>query len=105
MRKSELQNYIKLNWGKKDILRILDDLNIDLYSLLQIALDLNLQSMETGDITRRWTNGEDKFLKDHSHLLSIQEACNLLHRSRYATYQRVKLLNLEEMVGKRNMKR
>lgn len=100
-----MKNYIQLKWGKKSILSIQKELNIDLYSLLQMALESNLQNIKTESIKRRWTEEEDRFLKEHSDQLNIFEACNLLHRSRYATYQRVKFLNLNEMVNKRNTKR
>lgn len=105
MNKSEIKSYLKLNWGKKDLLEIQEDLNIDMYSLLQKAFESNLQKIKTENMRRRWIEGEDNFLKDNSNCLSIDEACNLLYRSRYATYQRIKLLNLNEMIGKRNTKR
>jgi len=41
-----------------------------------------------------------KFLREYADRLRIREACNLLYRSRYATYQRVKFLNLQQMIGK-----
>lgn len=101
MNRTEIKYYLKSNWGKKSILDIQKELDVDLYSLLQISVDLSLYSYETTSIGRRWTEEEDSFLKDYSNILSIQEACNLLHRSRYATYQRIKLLNLNNMVDKR----
>src|SRR5699024_9537241 len=105
LQESEFTNYIKSNWRKRSILAIQNEIDINLYSLLQIAFEFNLQDKKTNSIRRHRTKEEDQFLNDYSRKLSIDQACNLLHRSRYATYQRVKLLNLEEMVSKRNTKR
>lgn len=102
--KTEIINFIKKNWKKKDLKTIQKETAIDLYSILQIAFDSGLQSTDTEDIGRRWTIEEDSFLKDYSNKLSINDACNLLHRSRYATYQRIKMLDLTEMISKRNTK-
>ncbi|WP_423800766.1 hypothetical protein [Neobacillus sp. SAB-20_R2A] len=92
---------IKENWGFKSILELADSLNINLKELLEIAFDLGLYRKNTPNIGRRWTEEEDKFLTEHSNRLSVRDASNLLYRSHYATYQRVRVLGLEEMINKK----
>lgn len=99
MRNKE-KDFIKDNWGKMPITEIANSLSIGLFELLEIAYELNLQSIKTPELRRGWTKAEDKFLTEYADRLRIPEACNLLYRSRYATYQRVKFLNLQQMIGK-----
>lgn len=92
--------FIKKNWGNLSLENLSKNLSISVFELLIVAYDLNLQTKKTPDVGRRWSEDEDKFLKEYADRLRIPEACNLLYRSRYATYQRVKFLNLEQMIGK-----
>lgn len=95
------KKFIKENWAKKSILELADSLNINLRELLEIAFELGLYKKDTPNFGRRWTEVEDKFLTEHSNQLSVREASNLLYRSHYATYQRVRVLGLEEMINKK----
>ncbi|MDC2863501.1 hypothetical protein [Bacillus sp. BP-3] len=97
---SDKKDFVKKNWGSLTLDEICKHLSINLYQLLEISYELNLHRKKTPDVKRRWTEEEDRFLKEYSNRINIREACNLLYRSRYATYQRIKFLNLYEMVGK-----
>jgi hypothetical protein len=92
---------LKENWGKKSILDLTGTLNIPMKELLEIAFELGLHKKDTPNIGRRWTTVEDDFLISHSNKLSVREASNLLYRSHYATYQRIRVLGLEEMINKK----
>lgn len=94
------EDFIKGNWGKMPLNDIANSLSLELLEILEIAHELNLQSIKTPEIRRGWTISEDEFLTKYADYLTIPEACNLLYRSRYATYQRVKFLNLQQMIGK-----
>lgn len=94
------ERFIKENWGHLSIGDICKELSLPLYQVLEMAYELNLAKTKTPDIQRRWTEDEDNFLKTYSMKIGIPEACNLLYRSRYGTYQRVKMLNLSQMIGK-----
>lgn len=95
------ENFLRSNWGNQPLSLMMGTLKVDLYSLLDDALRHGLQDIETSNVRRRWSNEEDKFLSDKSKILTITQAANLLHRSRYATYQRVRYLNLHEMINKK----
>ena len=95
------KNLIKKNWGKQTILELMDTCDISLNELLEIAFDLYLYKIKTPNIGRRWTDVEDDFLRKHSKQLSVRDASNLLYRSHYATYQRVRILGLEEMINQK----
>jgi hypothetical protein len=97
----EIDSYLIENWSKNSLVSLQEEINIDLYILLTKAYKLVLHKKETPNIARRWTDDEDKFLEDNADTLTIPEACNLLYRSRYATYQRVKYLQLEQMVSRK----
>lgn len=92
---------IKENWGTKSIMELAESLDISLKDLLDIALELELYKVSTPNIGRRWTAIEDEFLKEHSDQLSVRSASNLLYRSHYATYQRIRILGLEQMINKK----
>ncbi|WP_062050367.1 hypothetical protein [Bacillus sp. JCM 19034] len=85
-------------WGKEPIMDIAKSLNLSLTETMELALELGLQNKETLNIGRTWTTAEEEFLKKHSNELTVRQASNLLYRSHYATYQRVKLLQLNEMI-------
>ena len=91
---NKFDEIMKENWGKLSLLELSELLSLDKNDILKMAFRLNLQKIKTPEIKRRWTAEEDLFLVEHANLLTIPEACNLLYRSRYATYQRVKFLNL-----------
>lgn len=95
-----MKTFIKKNWGELSLEEIHFALSTPLFNILEIAYKLGLSSQKTPDIKRRWTKCEDDFLKKYADTLTISQACNLIYRSRYATYQRVKFLNLQQMIGK-----
>jgi hypothetical protein len=95
------KNVIKEKWGKQSILELAKTLNISLSESLEIALDLRLHKKDTPNMGRTWTKEEEEFLTKYSNHLSVKEASNLLYRSHYATYQRIKKLGLEEMINKK----
>ncbi|WP_306010522.1 hypothetical protein [Bacillus sp. MMSF_3328] len=95
------EKFIMENWGEKRLDEIKNRLGISLKELLETALKLNLQNRITPHIGRRWTNEEDAFLTENSHRLSVKDASNLIYRSHYATYQRVRVLGLHEMINKK----
>jgi hypothetical protein len=101
LEENEIKQFLITNWAKMSLEELQSHLKIDLYNLLTLAYNLKLGKKKTPDVGRRWTQEEDKFLCDNAYRLTIPEACNLLYRSRYATYQRVKLLQLEQMINKR----
>lgn len=77
-----------------------ESLSLNLYELLKLAYEEKLYSKKTPEVKRRWTKDEDEFLKEYADSLTIAQACVLLYRSHYATYQRVKMLDLKQMIGK-----
>jgi len=97
----DIENFLLENWGKKPLTDLQREANIDLYSLLTIAYKMGLHKISTPTIRRRWTADEDKFLEDNASTLTTSEASNLLYRSRYATYQRIKYLQLEQMINRK----
>jgi len=94
------QDFIIVNWGQLSLEDISKSLSLNLFDLLKLAYELKLHFKKTPEVKRRWTKWEDDFLKEHADAITIPQACNLLYRSRYATYQRVKFLSLEQMIGK-----
>lgn len=92
------EDFIKDNWGKLTPDEMSIQLSINLYDLLTIAYKMGMHKVDTPDIKRSWKKMEDQFLMDNAHVLTTTDACKLLYRSRYATYQRVKFLNLKEMI-------
>lgn len=104
MDSNELIRFIDDNWGKISISDMQEKMNVSLYVLLSTAFNHNFYLRDSKIIERRgWTADEDRFLEEYSNRISIDEACNLFHRSRPATYQRVKLLGLNNMIKKRKM--
>lgn len=102
---NSIEKYLQDNWGKKKLVEIQSNLNINLYDLLNLAFHLGLhRNITTPSERRHWTEEEDVFLRDNERKVSITEASNLLYRSRYATYQRVRLLNLKHMIKNRDNK-
>ncbi len=104
MQVQEVKELLRSNWGKLSIDDIQFRTKESLYDLLTLAYELNLARIDTSHLKKsktRWSDEEDRFLKDNSHKLTIPEASNLLNRSKYAVYQRVKFLQLPEMVNKR----
>lgn len=97
------RNFIRENWGKDSILELIESQKISLKEFLEIALELQLYKRSTPNIGKRtWTKEEDNFLKKYANKLSVREASNLLYRSYYATYQRVRLLGLgDKMINKK----
>jgi hypothetical protein len=106
LQEKEVKELLRKNWAKLSI----DDIQLltkeSLYDLLTLGYELNLARINTTHLKKtmtRWSEDEDRFLRDNSNKLTIPEASNLLNRSKYAVYQRVKLLQLPEMVSKRSM--
>jgi|SRR5699024_151894 len=97
----KVDDFILKNWGEESIINIANTLDMNIDELIKLALKLGLSDTTTPDIGRSWTEKEDSFLVDYSNILSIRQASNLLYRSHYATYQRVRLLGLNEMINKR----
>lgn len=92
------KKYIKENWGSESIVEWTDTLNISLREILEISFELGLYKKTTPNIGRRWTLDEEQFLTNHAHHLSVREASNLLYRSHYATYQKIRVLGLGEIM-------
>ncbi|KGA99020.1 hypothetical protein AJ85_15835 [Alkalihalobacillus alcalophilus ATCC 27647 = CGMCC 1.3604] len=92
------QNQIKEQWGNLSIPELMELNQLSLTELLHLAFQLKLYQFETPNIGRRWTEDEEQFLIQHSKELSVREASNLLYRSHYATYQRIRFLGLDEMI-------
>ncbi|WP_413375494.1 hypothetical protein [Alkalihalobacillus sp. 1P02AB] len=92
------QNQIKEHWGHLSITELMDLNQLSLTELLHLAFELKLYQLETPNIGRRWTEDEERFLVQYSKELSVREASNLLYRSHYATYQRIRILGLDEMI-------
>lgn len=104
MQVQEVKEFLRTNWGKLSIDDIQSSTKKSLYDLLTFAYELNLAKIDTSHLKKsmtRWSDDEDRFLKDNSNRLTIPEASNLLNRSKYAVYQRVRFLQLPEMVSKR----
>lgn len=94
--------YLERNWGNKPIETIIMEMERDFSDILEIAYELNLHLVETANIRRTWTKEEEEFIKKYAKQLSIKEVSNLLYRSYYAVYQRVRFLGLEnEMIKQR----
>lgn len=98
------RKFIKENWGKHSIFELIESQNIAINEFLELAFELELYRKSTPNIGlgRRWTKEEDEFLKKYADYLSVREASNLLYRSRYATYQRVRFLGLSEKMIKKS---
>ncbi|MCU5068341.1 hypothetical protein GH839_21550 [Bacillus thuringiensis] len=94
----EKKIYIEENWGKESIVEMTDTLNISLMEFLELAFNLQLYRKSTPNIRRRWTMEEEGFLNNYAHHLSVREASNLLYRSHYATYQKIRVLGLGEIM-------
>lgn len=94
-------NCIMSLWGIENLQEIAAKLNTNVYSILKIAMQCGLQGTSTPNVTRRWTVEEDKFLQENASLLNTTQAANLLYRSRHAIYQRVRYLQLEQMLNKK----
>jgi|SRR5699024_3308697 len=92
----ELELFIKENWGIIPLTELSETNNLK--KVLEIAFNSQLYKIATPNIGRRWTEQEDEFLKEFAKFLSVKEASNLLYRSHYATYQRVRLLNLGSLM-------
>lgn len=75
-----------------------DTLGMNLREFLEIALELQLHKNKTPNNGRRWTTEEEEFLTTHANKLSVREASNLLYRSHYATYQKIRLLGLGDLM-------
>lgn len=99
-KQEQVENFLRENWGEISTVDMSKKLNIELEELLNLTLSMDLKNIPTPDIKRRWSEIEDNFLIANENNLSIKQASNLLYRSRYATYQRVKFLQLEGMVGR-----
>lgn len=97
-------DFVKKSWGEVPILELADTIGVVINELLEIALNLNLSTKNTPNIRRAWTKQEDEFLTNNSSHLSVREASNLLYRSHYATYQRIRMLGLNEMINKKERK-
>src|SRR5699024_1716920 len=94
-------NFIKENWGQLHIEEIIDRLDISLHEILETAYRLQLSHITTPNIGRTWTEMKDRFLKKHADHINVKKASNLLYRSHYATYQRIRFLGLrEKMINK-----
>lgn len=94
----DIKKYIVDNWGKESIHELTDSLDISLTEALEIAFELQLYKKSTPNIARRWLSEEAEFLINHAHQLSVRDASNLLYRSHYATYQKVRVLGLGEIM-------
>lgn len=104
LKKDEI--FLEKNWGNIHITEIQKNIDYDLYTILDTALKLKLQNISTAhlhatDTRRKWTKEEEVFLTTYSFEIRLDQASNLLHRSRYATYQRVRVLGLHEMINNR----
>lgn len=97
----EKKEMIFKNWGEITLLGFASMLSLKIDEVLEIAMELKLSKCETPNIRRKWTAEEEKFLIKYSNQLSVKEASNLLYRSHYATYQRIRLLGLSEMINKK----
>lgn len=97
----EQKEFIKENWGIRPLPEIVEILEMSLSDVLEIVVDLELYQKETPNVGRRWTPEEERFLTDHAKQLSIREVSNVLNRSYYATYQKVRLLGLGDLMIKK----
>lgn len=96
------KKFIKENWSKKLISEMTSTLDISIRDFLEIAFELELHKKDTQNNGRRWTIDEAEFLLGHANELSVREASNLLYRSYYATYQKIRVLGLgDKMINKK----
>ena len=95
------EKYIFKHWGVKSIDDYAEVLKLDIGALLLVAFNLNLHKKNTPNISRRWTAEEEDFLVNHASQLSIREASNLMYRSYYAMYQRIRVLGLGDIMIKK----
>ena len=100
-----MEQYVLSNWGEKSIVEIAADLETSLTTILELALKLRLNHKKSLTKARRWTVEEDEFLKKYASKIKISDASNLLCRSKQAVYQRVRLLDLQQMIDKKNSRR
>jgi len=102
--------YLKKNWKNSSIediqfnLQLKEDTRIKLYDIFEAAYKLGYYKETSMEVRRNWSEDDQRFLQDYSHLLNVREAANILQRSRYATYQQVKLLGLKEMINKKKFR-
>lgn len=103
-------DYLRENWENESIeeikfnLQLQEGIKIKLYDIFEAAYKLGYYKESSMEIRRSWSEDDQHFLQDYSQVLNVREAANILQRSRYATYQQVKLLGLKSMINKKNLK-
>lgn len=99
------EKYIINNYFEKDILEMTKFLKIDFYDYCDIVVKNKLYLKSTSNITRKWEEKEDYIIKKYSNDLNIRCISNMLWRSYYATYQRVRYLGIDNLIKKRGNKK
>lgn len=99
----EFEQYLIENWGRQPFEQIQQIIPLGIYELLTLALKLNLQNVRTQSPknNRAWDEQELRFLVENADFLTTQEAANILHRTRYATYLKIRYLGLNQMINKK----
>jgi len=93
--------YLKKYWNQKDFEELQSDLNLSLSNILELAFNNGIHQSNTlskKNVKRTWTKEEDEFLISKSKNLNTTQAAIILKRSRYATYQHIRLLGLNNMI-------
>src|SRR5699024_759280 len=99
------EKYIINNYFEKDILKMTEFLKIDFYDYCDIVFKNKLYLKNTSNIARKWEEKEDDIIKKYSHDLNIRYISNMLWRSYYATYKRVRYLGIDNLIQKRGKKK
>lgn len=97
----EKERFLIENFYNKDILEMVKYLNIDYYEYCDIVVRNKLYLKNTKNITRTWSTEEDDIIKIHSNDLTIRQISNMLWRSYYGTYQRIRYLGVSNLIKKR----
>ncbi|MCJ1663066.1 hypothetical protein [Staphylococcus sp. NRL 18/288] len=98
------QKFIIDNFSKLNILEMTQFLNITYYEYCDIVFEHKLYLQNTSNIPRYWKIEEDEIIQKYSSVLNIRHISNMLWRSYYATYQRVRYLGLHNLINKRGKK-
>lgn len=95
------ENFLIKNFLNKNILEMTKFLSISYYEYCDIVVKYDLYLKNTSNISRTWKKEEDEIIKKYSNTLNIRQISNMLWRSYYGTYQRIRFLGIEGLIQKK----
>lgn len=88
------------DWKALTLTELLKKYDISIEEMYDIALKKGLYNYVTPIERRNWTKEDANFIKRNKNFLSVREVSCIMHKTYYATLQKVKLLGLYEMINK-----